>query len=80
MTTSASIGIAVCNGLDEVGTLLRNADAAMYRAKMQGKARYVVFKAELHARYRLLATCPRIVRHDRISRYANWNHRTPQRG
>ncbi|NWF60544.1 MAG: diguanylate cyclase [Fischerella sp.] len=42
--TTASIGIALsCSGYDEPRTLLRDADTAMYRAKEQGKANYIVF-------------------------------------
>ena len=44
VTTSASIGIAVCTGQHEAGELLRNADIAMYRAKTEGKDRYVIFQ------------------------------------
>lgn len=49
--TSASIGIVLshpeCEGPLE---LLRDADTAMYRAKSLGKARYVVFDAEMRSR------------------------------
>jgi diguanylate cyclase (GGDEF)-like protein/PAS domain S-box-containing protein len=42
---TASIGIALSHGADEVGAegLLRDADLAMHRAKLAGKARYEVF-------------------------------------
>ena len=49
--TSASIGIIVS---DEVvrqpEDFLRDADAAMYRAKESGKARYEIFDSEMHVR------------------------------
>src|SRR5690606_31673134 len=49
--TSASIGILIS---DEImrnpEDFLRDADAAMYRAKESGKARYEVFDAEMHVR------------------------------
>jgi diguanylate cyclase (GGDEF)-like protein/PAS domain S-box-containing protein len=42
---TASIGIALSHGVDEVDAegLLRDADLAMHRAKLAGKARYEVF-------------------------------------
>ena len=41
---SASIGIAVCSGLDaDVSRALSDADEAMYEAKHRGKNRAVVF-------------------------------------
>ncbi|HLO97337.1 MAG TPA: EAL domain-containing protein [Fimbriimonas sp.] len=52
----ASIGLAYTqHGCDCPDTLIRNADAAMYRAKATGKASYVVFDAEMlnNARERL---------------------------
>ena len=55
---SGSIGAVVSTQRDEdVESLLANADAAMYRAKMEGKARYVLFdpmvKAEVASRRQL---------------------------
>ena len=53
LTTTASIGIVTCAGVcvSYAGAkeLLRDADAAMYRAKAAGKDRYVVFDATMHA-------------------------------
>lgn len=49
--TSASIGIIVSDDImREPEDFLRDADAAMYRAKDAGKARYEVFDREMHAR------------------------------
>ncbi|WP_432507583.1 putative bifunctional diguanylate cyclase/phosphodiesterase [Kineococcus arenarius] len=42
-----SIGCARARPGDDVGTLLRNADTAMYRAKAAGKNRWVEFRPEL---------------------------------
>jgi diguanylate cyclase (GGDEF)-like protein len=44
VTVTASVGIAVGDRLS-AGDLLRDADIAMYRAKWDGKNRYVVFEA-----------------------------------
>ncbi len=47
---TASIGIALSDaGQDDADSLLRNADLAMYRAKSDGRARYVVFDPSMHA-------------------------------
>jgi len=46
ISTTASIGITINRGgFDKAEKLLQNADAAMYHAKQQGKARYAVFDA-----------------------------------
>jgi diguanylate cyclase (GGDEF)-like protein/PAS domain S-box-containing protein len=46
----ASAGIALCEGPDTtVGQLLRNADLAMYRAKMTRPGSYVTYDPEMHA-------------------------------
>ncbi|HEX8352756.1 MAG TPA: EAL domain-containing protein [Pyrinomonadaceae bacterium] len=49
--TTASIGIALSNpGYDRAEDLLRDADTAMYRAKLEGKKRHVVFDKAMHDR------------------------------
>lgn len=49
--TTASIGIVVAGGVERSAEdFLRDADAAMYRAKEAGKARYEVFDREMHVR------------------------------
>ena len=47
---TASVGIAIANEDDTAETLLRHADAAMYRAKNDGRARSVVFRPDHHGR------------------------------
>jgi len=49
--TTASIGIVLSiEGGATPESLLRNADTAMYRAKVLGKSRYEVFDTEMHTR------------------------------
>lgn len=48
--TTVSIGIALSTtGYKQPEDLLRNADIAMYRAKVRGKARYEIFDTNMHA-------------------------------
>lgn len=48
--TSCSIGIAICpDDADNRETLLNHADTALYRAKMEGRATYRFFEAEMGA-------------------------------
>jgi diguanylate cyclase (GGDEF)-like protein len=50
VATSASIGITFSRvGYSEPEEVLRDADIAMYKAKANGKARYALFDASLHA-------------------------------
>jgi diguanylate cyclase (GGDEF)-like protein/PAS domain S-box-containing protein len=49
--TTASIGIAISlSNYDRAEDLLRDADAAMYRAKTAGRNDYVIFDADMHDR------------------------------
>jgi len=49
LTLSSSIGIAVAGPKDQPESLLRDADAAMYRAKELGKGRWEVFDEEMRS-------------------------------
>jgi diguanylate cyclase (GGDEF)-like protein/PAS domain S-box-containing protein len=49
VTLSASIGIAYASEAATEGSLLRDADVAMYQAKANGKARWVVFQPAMRA-------------------------------
>ena len=50
LTSSASIGITTsARDYQESQDVLRDADIAMYRAKAAGKARHVVFDAQMHS-------------------------------
>ena len=46
---TASVGIALANEGSTADELMRDADAAMYRAKERGRNRYEVFDNEMHA-------------------------------
>ncbi|MGE3466284.1 MAG: PAS domain S-box protein [Pyrinomonadaceae bacterium] len=49
--TTASIGVVVSGGVSRSAEdFLRDADAAMYRAKDAGKARYEIFDRDMHVR------------------------------
>ncbi len=47
--TSASVGIAMDIGYKQPQDILRDADTAMYRAKLSGKARYRIFDKDMHS-------------------------------
>jgi diguanylate cyclase (GGDEF)-like protein len=48
VSVTASIGVALANALSDPRTLLRDADAAMYRAKARGRNQVVVFHEDMH--------------------------------
>lgn len=48
MSISASVGVAFAEIGEDVDTLLRNADVAMYEAKEAGKARHAVFEPAMY--------------------------------
>lgn len=47
--TSVSVGIALDTGYEKPEDILRDADTAMYQAKLQGKARYQIFDNDMHS-------------------------------
>jgi diguanylate cyclase (GGDEF)-like protein/PAS domain S-box-containing protein len=47
---TASVGIALSDGSTDPEVLIRNADAAMYRAKERGRARFELFDDEMRRR------------------------------
>ncbi len=61
----ASVGIAVVGPGETTETLLRNADLAMYQAKLRGRGRHVVYEPGMHtgavAQFRLEAALQKAV-------------------
>jgi diguanylate cyclase (GGDEF)-like protein len=53
---TASVGIAIAAGGDQAEHLVRDADAALHRAKEEGRHRFCVFDPALHDRARLKLT------------------------
>ena len=49
-TLGASIGIAVAGPGETSETLLRNADLAMYEAKLEGRSRHVIYEPVMHTK------------------------------
>ena len=49
IAVNASLGIVVSDGHEDAPGLLRNADLAMYRAKGEGKGRFEIYEAGMHA-------------------------------
>lgn len=48
---TASIGVNICRDADvEAEAMLRDSDAAMYRAKEQGRSHFVIFDGGMHSR------------------------------
>ncbi|NOX91586.1 MAG: EAL domain-containing protein [Gammaproteobacteria bacterium] len=51
VTVTASIGIALCDTrYKKAENILRDADIAMYRAKVSGKGQYAIFDSSMHER------------------------------
>ncbi len=48
LSLGASIGVAMAGDADSAEDLIRNADAAMYRAKDAGKNRFEMFEEQIH--------------------------------
>jgi diguanylate cyclase (GGDEF)-like protein/PAS domain S-box-containing protein len=48
LSIGASVGIAVAGPQDTTETLLRDADLAMYEAKLQGRSRHVLYEPAMH--------------------------------
>ena len=48
LTVTASIGIAVSGDGSDAESLIRDADVAMYRAKSEGRGRFVLFEPTMH--------------------------------
>ncbi len=65
VVVGASVGIAAAGPGETTETLLRNADLAMYQAKMRGRGRYVVYESGMHkgavAQFRLAAALQKAV-------------------
>ena len=71
---TASIGITLSStGYEHAGDALRDADTAMYRAKMNGRARYELFDHSMHInaveRLRLEADLRRAIEHQELLPY-----------
>jgi diguanylate cyclase (GGDEF)-like protein/PAS domain S-box-containing protein len=49
-TLGASIGVAVAGPGETSETLLRNADLAMYEAKLEGRSRHVIYEPVMHTK------------------------------
>ncbi len=59
VVVGASVGVAAAGQGDSTETLLRNADLAMYQAKLRGRGRHMVYESGMHkgavAQFRLAA-------------------------